>query len=58
MNQNSIDVSNRVSYTDHVSTRTGTVIELNEEKTRARIKWDDKNLRTWIRIKALVKINP
>lgn len=50
---NELQINRRVSYTDEYQTRVGTVIEINPEKTRARIKWDGRRLRTWIRIQAL-----
>lgn len=60
-----IDINDRVYYEDKRSTRTGTVIETNYDEPmvaagtaykRARIVWDDKRPRTWIRISALKKI--
>jgi hypothetical protein len=50
-----IKVTDRVSYTDKPAQdpRLGTVIEINQEETRARIRWDEGKLRTWIRIPAL-----
>lgn len=45
--------NDRVEYTDEHGTRKGTIIELNDETQRARIKWDEKRPRTWIRYSAL-----
>ncbi len=33
--------------------KTGTVVELDTVNGRARIKWDHKNMRTWMRFGAL-----
>lgn len=47
----------KISYSDQYSTRTGTVIAVDLLAQRARILWDKKRPRTWIRISALTKIN-
>lgn len=51
-----LNVDDHVSYYDGRHTRKGVIIEINSDKTRARIKWDDNRPRTWIRVSALVKI--
>lgn len=55
-NETSFKVGDPVTYTDRGGTRTGEIIEINAERTRARIKWQltGRNLRTWVRVSALV----
>jgi hypothetical protein len=55
-NTTKIEVNDRISYTDEHGDRAGTVIELNNTGDRARIKWDLRKSRTWIRINALKKL--
>lgn len=52
-----LQVEDKVSYWDGRHNRTGVVIEIKPDGTRARIKWDDNRPRTWIRVGALVKLN-
>jgi hypothetical protein len=51
-----LKVQDKVSYWDGRTTRTGEIIEMNTDNTRARIRWDDNRPRTWIRVTALTKI--
>lgn len=46
-------IGSRVSYKNQYGTRISIVIELDEQTNSARIKWDDRKLRTWVRISAL-----
>lgn len=34
--------------------KTGTVVDLDSEANRVRIKWEHKNMRTWMRTAAVV----
>jgi len=49
-------IDDKVKYTDQYGDRTGTVIEIDLSAQRARIKWDGRKPRTWIRFSALRKI--
>jgi hypothetical protein len=52
-----ITIGSKVAYTDSRTSRKGTVIEVNEQTHRARIKWDDNRPRTWIAIRFLTVIS-
>jgi hypothetical protein len=47
-------VDDKISYTDKGRVRTGIIIEIDDKHQVARIKWDGRNMRTWIRFAALV----
>jgi hypothetical protein len=49
-------LGDRISYHANYGTRMGTIIDLDDRLLRARIKWDEQKLRTWIRIQALCKL--
>lgn len=49
--QKQLAIGKRVSYKNQYGERIGTVIEIDERG--ARIKWDGRKLRTWIRLSAL-----
>lgn len=48
-----LTVDTRVGYSDNYGDRIGTIVEVNLLAERARVKWDGRKLRTWIRISAL-----
>lgn len=51
------NVTDRITYSDSRGTKTGEVIEVKEDGSRCRIRWDDNRRRTWIRSTSLTKIN-
>jgi hypothetical protein len=50
-------INDRVSYTTENYTQTGTIIELDGAAWRARVKWDGRRVRTWVRFIALKKLD-
>jgi len=49
-----LDVGDRVSYP--ARHRKGKIIELDNDNSRARVRWDVLGTHTWVRFSALIKI--